>query len=118
MVFTHVVENIGMTIGVMPITGIPLPFFSYGGSFMLATSLGVGMALRAAREWLLRVQQQAVAVWPQVEPTQPGRLRVRGRLQAALIPARVSAQARQPWQQVPPHRRVPRTLDSRRRHRS
>ena len=34
--FTHVLENVGMTLNVMPITGIPLPFFSYGGSFMLA----------------------------------------------------------------------------------
>ena len=50
MIFTHVVENIGMTVGIMPITGIPLPFFSYGGSFMLTVSIGIGMALRAARE--------------------------------------------------------------------
>ncbi|MDH5234850.1 MAG: rod shape-determining protein RodA, partial [Gemmatimonadota bacterium] len=41
--FTHIVVNIGMTIGLMPITGIPLPFFSYGGSFMLACWMGVGM---------------------------------------------------------------------------
>jgi rod shape determining protein RodA len=50
MIFTHIIENIGMTIGIMPITGIPLPFFSYGGSFMLTVSIGIGMALRAARE--------------------------------------------------------------------
>ncbi|MBI4503439.1 MAG: rod shape-determining protein RodA [Gemmatimonadetes bacterium] len=50
MIFTHIVENIGMTIGIMPITGIPLPFFSYGGSFMLTVCMGIGMALRAARE--------------------------------------------------------------------
>ena len=30
--FTHVFENVGMAINMMPITGIPLPFFSYGGS--------------------------------------------------------------------------------------
>jgi rod shape determining protein RodA len=35
--------NIGMVIGIMPITGIPLPFLSYGGSSMLATFLAVGM---------------------------------------------------------------------------
>jgi rod shape determining protein RodA len=50
MLFTHIVENIGMTINLMPITGIPLPFFSYGGSFLLACSLGVGIALRVAWE--------------------------------------------------------------------
>lgn len=46
--FTHLFENVGMTINIMPITGIPLPFFSYGGSFLLATSLAVGLALRVA----------------------------------------------------------------------
>ena len=48
--FTHIFENIGMTANVMPITGIPLPFFSYGGSFLLACFLAMGMALRVARE--------------------------------------------------------------------
>jgi rod shape determining protein RodA len=37
--------NIGMTIGIMPITGIPLPFVSYGGSAMLANLAGVGLLL-------------------------------------------------------------------------
>jgi rod shape determining protein RodA len=50
MLFTHIVENIGMTINLMPITGIPLPFFSYGGSFLLACSLAVGITLRVAWE--------------------------------------------------------------------
>jgi rod shape determining protein RodA len=50
MLFTHIIENIGMTINLMPITGIPLPFFSYGGSFLLACSVGVGIALRVAWE--------------------------------------------------------------------
>jgi len=48
--FTHIVENVGMTINLMPITGIPLPFFSYGGSFLLACSIGVAIALRIAWE--------------------------------------------------------------------
>ena len=50
LLFTHIVENVGMTINLMPITGIPLPFFSYGGSFLLACSIGVGIALRVAWE--------------------------------------------------------------------
>jgi rod shape determining protein RodA len=50
MLFTHIVENIGMTVNLMPVTGIPLPFFSYGGSFLLVCSLAVGIALRVARE--------------------------------------------------------------------
>jgi len=48
--FAHVVVNVGMTVGVMPITGIPLPFLSYGGSFLLACYLALGMAERIAAE--------------------------------------------------------------------
>ena len=40
MLFTHVFINIGMSIGLVPVTGLPLPFVSYGGSFVLS-----GMAL-------------------------------------------------------------------------
>jgi rod shape determining protein RodA len=36
-------ENIGMTIGIMPVTGLPLPFVSYGGTAMLANFLAVGL---------------------------------------------------------------------------
>jgi rod shape determining protein RodA len=39
-----------MTANVMPITGIPLPFFSYGGSFLLACYVAIGLAMRVARE--------------------------------------------------------------------
>lgn len=46
--FTHVFENVGMTVNLMPITGIPLPFFSYGGSFFLICCVAVGLLLRAA----------------------------------------------------------------------
>jgi rod shape determining protein RodA len=48
LLFTHVFENVGMTVNLMPITGIPLPFFSYGGSFLLVCSLCIGLALRVA----------------------------------------------------------------------
>jgi rod shape determining protein RodA len=47
---THVLVNIGMTLGVMPVTGIPLPFVSYGGSFLLATYIALGVAQRVALE--------------------------------------------------------------------
>lgn len=50
MLFTHVVENVGMTVNLLPITGIPLPFFSYGGSFLLTCFLAVGISLRVAYE--------------------------------------------------------------------
>jgi rod shape determining protein RodA len=39
----HTIQNIGMTMRVMPITGVPLPFFSYGGSSFLAFSMCVGL---------------------------------------------------------------------------
>lgn len=42
-ILTHVTINIGMNLGIMPITGIPLPFMSYGGSHLLAEFLAVGM---------------------------------------------------------------------------
>lgn len=44
--FIHVMINIGMTIGLFPVVGIPLPFFSYGGSSFLAFSLMFFVALR------------------------------------------------------------------------
>lgn len=50
LLFTHIFENVGMTISLTPITGIPLPFFSYGGSFLLATGIAMGLAYRTARE--------------------------------------------------------------------
>jgi rod shape determining protein RodA len=46
--FTHVFENVGMTVNLMPITGIPLPLFSYGGSFFIICCLCIGLALRVA----------------------------------------------------------------------
>ena len=48
--FVHVIINVGMTLNLMPITGIPLPFFSYGGTFMLASWLAVGVLVRIAHE--------------------------------------------------------------------
>jgi rod shape determining protein RodA len=43
MITFHVFQNIGMTIGVLPITGIPLPFISYGGSSVMGNMLGLGL---------------------------------------------------------------------------
>jgi rod shape determining protein RodA len=48
--FVHVLVNVGMTLSLMPITGIPLPFFSYGGSFLLASWLSIGVLLRISNE--------------------------------------------------------------------
>ena len=43
MFLFHFVENICMVIGLLPVTGIPLPFMSYGGSSMLANFMGIGL---------------------------------------------------------------------------
>lgn len=43
MMMFQVFVNVGMTVGVMPITGIPLPLMSYGGSSLIATMLAVGL---------------------------------------------------------------------------
>jgi rod shape determining protein RodA len=45
MIAIQVFVNVGMTIGIMPITGIPLPFISYGGSALIADFIGVGLLM-------------------------------------------------------------------------
>jgi len=41
--FIHIVINAGMNLGVMPITGIPLTFLSYGGSHFVTMMAGIGL---------------------------------------------------------------------------
>jgi len=43
MLCFHVFQNIGMTVGILPITGIPLPFISYGGSSLMGNMLSMGL---------------------------------------------------------------------------
>ena len=43
--FFHMTENIGMTIGLLPITGVPLPFVSYGGSSLITNFICIGLLL-------------------------------------------------------------------------
>ena len=45
MLSFHVFVNIAITIGIMPVTGLPLPFLSYGGSFYLTTMTSIGILL-------------------------------------------------------------------------
>lgn len=45
ILFFHVLVNAGMTMGIMPVTGLPLPFLTYGGSFVLTTLLLLGLLL-------------------------------------------------------------------------
>ena len=48
MTLFHIFENIGMNVGVMPITGIPLPFFSYGGSNLLTNMIAYGLVINVS----------------------------------------------------------------------
>ena len=43
LIFTHVFQNVGMTISMLPITGVPLPLISYSGSFVLVIMFGLGI---------------------------------------------------------------------------
>jgi len=45
MIAFHLIINIGMTMGIMPVTGIPLPFVSYSGSSLLSNTMGIGILL-------------------------------------------------------------------------
>ena len=49
MLLFHVFENVGMTLGLMPITGIPLPFLSYGGSNMTTNMGGIALVLNVTK---------------------------------------------------------------------
>lgn len=48
--FWHLVINIGGVLGLLPLTGVPLPFFSYGGSALLANWMAVGVLLSLSRD--------------------------------------------------------------------
>jgi len=43
LIFTHIFPNMGMTIALLPITGVPLPLVSYSGSFVLMVMFGLGL---------------------------------------------------------------------------
>lgn len=61
MLLFHVFENVGMTIGRMPITGIPLPFLSYGGSNLVTNMAGIGLVLNA-------VKNRSITMMPGIAP--------------------------------------------------
>lgn len=50
LLLCHIMVNIGMNIGIMPVTGIPLPFMSYGGSHILAEFIALGIVFRFSRD--------------------------------------------------------------------
>ncbi len=52
VLFSHFVVNVGMSLGLLPITGLPLPFVSYGGSHLLSQMLMVGLILGFRMRWM------------------------------------------------------------------
>lgn len=48
MIFWHIVVNLGMVIGLLPVVGVPLPLFSYGGTSMVTTMIGVGVLMNVS----------------------------------------------------------------------
>ena len=49
MLFLHIFENIAMNVGIMPITGIPLPFVSYGGSNFMTNIVGIALVVNVVK---------------------------------------------------------------------
>ena len=71
MILFHTFENISMVIGLMPVTGIPLPFVSYGGSNYLTNIIGIGLVVNVSmrsRAHTLRTPA------PQTRSARPARL--------------------------------------------
>ena len=52
IIFAHVMVNIGMALGLLPITGLPLPFVSYGGSHLLTMMFTIGVILGLRMRWM------------------------------------------------------------------
>lgn len=64
LIFAHVYQNVGMNLLIMPITGIPLPFISYGGTFMVVTLFLMGLVQSV---WIHRVDQEVVKPRPSLQ---------------------------------------------------
>lgn len=48
MIFWHIIVNLGMVLGLLPVVGVPLPLFSYGGTSMVTTMTGIGLLLNVS----------------------------------------------------------------------
>jgi len=48
--FIYVFVNIGMVIGILPVVGVPLPFFSYGGTALVTLAVAVGLLMGISRQ--------------------------------------------------------------------
>ncbi len=57
MFMFHIIENVCMVIGLLPVTGIPLPFMSYGGSNMLTNMMGIGLVMNVVMRDRMRSER-------------------------------------------------------------
>ncbi len=64
LLFAHIYQNVGMNLLIMPITGIPLPFVSYGGTFMVVLMFLMGLVQSV---WVHRVDPETKKVRPALE---------------------------------------------------
>src|SRR5207244_272370 len=78
-VFWQAVINVGMTTGLLPVVGIPLPFFSYGGSSLLCLLVGVGLTMNVSMRRYFFVGERGGA---------SAQRERRGRRRSASAPAR------------------------------
>ena len=60
LIFVHLFINIGMSVGVTPITGLPLPFLSYGGSFVMSMMLALGFMQSVYRRNITAMEEDRV----------------------------------------------------------
>lgn len=58
MILFHIFENIGASLGILPLTGIPLPFISQGGSAMISNLIGVGLVLSMSYQHQLSTEKE------------------------------------------------------------
>ena len=77
MILFHIFENIGATVGILPLTGIPLPFISQGGSSLISNLIGVGLILSMSYQNSLNQEKEIKA---RFERSQIGRASCRERV--------------------------------------
>lgn len=60
IIFTETLFNVGAVLGLLPITGVTLPFISYGGSSLIVLSTSIGLVLNIAANERIRKEEEAI----------------------------------------------------------